>query len=100
MRGRSPIRTCVACRRTRPQVELLRIVRTPDGRVEPDPRRRRGGRGAYLCRREACLTECVRRARWPQAFRAPTVATSDGVARLRELLGEELGPIEKVEGGS
>ena len=88
MTGHAPIRTCLGCRRARPQAELLRIVRTPDGRVEPDPERRRRGRGAYLCRREECLTECVRRGRWPQAFRVPAVATPDVVAQLRELLSQ------------
>jgi hypothetical protein len=88
MTGHSPVRTCLGCRRARPQAELLRIVRTPDGGVEPDPARRSPGRGAYLCRREECLTECVRRGRWPQAFRAPAVATPEVVARLRGLLSQ------------
>ena len=88
MTGRMPIRTCLGCRRARPQAELLRIVRTPDGRVEPDPARRGRGRGAYLCRRVDCLTECVRRGRWPQAFRVPAVATPEVVARLQGLLSQ------------
>jgi predicted RNA-binding protein YlxR (DUF448 family) len=88
MRGRSPMRTCLGCRRSRPQAELLRIVRTSDGVLEADLRRRAGGRGAYLCRREACLSECVRRGRWPQAFRAPAAVTPEALARLRELVSE------------
>jgi predicted RNA-binding protein YlxR (DUF448 family) len=82
------MRTCLGCRRSRPQVELLRVVRTPAGVVEADLRRRAGGRGAYLCRREACLSECLRRGRWPQAFRVPAVATPEAVARLRQLVRE------------
>ena len=98
--GRSPMRTCVGCRRARPQAELLRIVRTPDGRVEPDPERRGRGRGAYLCRREACLSECVRRGRWPQAFRVPAVATPEAIARLRGLLSQGQVSPGMVERGS
>jgi hypothetical protein len=94
---RAPIRTCLGCRRPRPQAELLRIVRTPDGRLEADPRRRAGGRGAYLCRREACLSECVRRARWSHAFRVPAVVTPEGVARLRAALAGGSG---MAQGGS
>jgi predicted RNA-binding protein YlxR (DUF448 family) len=90
MRGRAPMRTCVGCRRARPQAELLRIVRTRDGGIEADPHRRAGGRGAYLCRREACLSECLRRGRWSQAFRVPALATPDTVARLRGLLSPEV----------
>ena len=99
-RARSPIRTCLGCRRARPQAELLRIVRTPDGRVEPDPERRGRGRGAYLCRREACLSECVRRGRWPQAFRVPAVATPEAIARLRGLLSQGQVSPGMVERGS
>ena len=43
-----PERSCVACRRRRPQAELLRLARTPEG-IVPDPRRRLPGRGAYVC---------------------------------------------------
>jgi predicted RNA-binding protein YlxR (DUF448 family) len=97
--ARAPLRTCVGCRRVRPQAELLRVVRTPDGRVEADPRRRAGGRGAYLCRTEACLAECLRRGRWPQAFRVPAAATPDGIARLRGLLSQEQEAPVTVQGG-
>jgi predicted RNA-binding protein YlxR (DUF448 family) len=100
MSPRSPIRTCLGCRRARPQAELLRVIRTPDGRIEPDPERRGRGRGAYLCRREACLSECARRGRWPQAFRVPTVATPEVVARLRELLSQGREAPGTVERGS
>jgi predicted RNA-binding protein YlxR (DUF448 family) len=98
MRARAPVRTCLGCRRARPQTELIRIVRTPDGRVEPDLARRGRGRGAYLCRREACLLQCVRRGSWPQAFRVPTVATAETVARLRGLVSQETA--EMVERGT
>lgn len=62
------------------------MVRSAEGAVEPDTGRRRGGRGAYLCRREGCLREALRRGRWAQAFRAPTVVTPDGVAGLQALM--------------
>jgi predicted RNA-binding protein YlxR (DUF448 family) len=83
------MRTCLGCRRSRPQTELLRIVRRPDGNAEPDLHRRAAGRGAYLCRRAACLSECLRRGRWPQAFRMPTVVTPEVVVKLRGLVSED-----------
>jgi hypothetical protein len=60
-------------------------VRTSGGLVQPDPGRAQGGRGAYLCREAACFAEAVRRNRWGQAFRAPSVlqpATIEEVGRL------------------
>jgi predicted RNA-binding protein YlxR (DUF448 family) len=51
--------------------------------VEPDPHRRRGGRGAYLCPQESCLSQAVRRARWAHAFRAPAALSPEGAARVR-----------------
>jgi predicted RNA-binding protein YlxR (DUF448 family) len=65
---------------------MLRLTRGAEGAVEPDPRRIRGGRGAYLCRRERCLREALRRGRWAQAFRAPTVVTPAGLAGLLALV--------------
>jgi predicted RNA-binding protein YlxR (DUF448 family) len=100
VRPRTPLRTCLGCRRVRPQAELLRLARTADGHVEPDPGRRAGGRGAYVCRREACVVACVRRGRWQQAFRAPAVATPEAIARLRGLLDEgREDALAAVEGG-
>ncbi len=49
-----PQRTCVACRRVRPQRELVRLVRTPGGEIEIDSARKKAGRGAYLCPEPAC----------------------------------------------
>jgi uncharacterized protein len=57
---KTPQRTCVACRTIGGKRGLLRIVRTPDGRVALDTRGRLPGRGAYLCREAACLTAAVK----------------------------------------
>lgn len=49
-----PMRTCVACRAKDAKRTFVRIVRTPEGRVEIDPTGKKNGRGAYLCTRFAC----------------------------------------------
>ncbi len=51
----------MACRASREQRELLRVVRTPAGEVTFDPTGRANGRGAYVCRDEACITTGTRR---------------------------------------
>jgi predicted RNA-binding protein YlxR (DUF448 family) len=58
---RIPTRSCVACRTSRPKRELLRVVRTPEARVAIDDTGRVAGRGAYVCRDEACITRAIER---------------------------------------
>jgi predicted RNA-binding protein YlxR (DUF448 family) len=88
----APLRTCVGCRRVRSQAALLRLVRTPEGFVEPDPDRRRAGRGAYVCPSEGCMNEAVRRGRWAQVFRAPAALAPPAIERLRALIQAEREP--------
>ena len=40
--------------------ELVRVLRTPDGDVKIDATGRANGRGAYLCRRRACLEKALK----------------------------------------
>lgn len=54
-----PQRMCAACREHDAKRGLYRIVRTPEGAVEPDPTGRRNGRGAYLCGRAACWEKAL-----------------------------------------
>lgn len=51
---RIPQRTCVGCRLVNPKRQLVRLVRTTDGRVQIDPTGKAAGRGAYLHERRAC----------------------------------------------
>jgi predicted RNA-binding protein YlxR (DUF448 family) len=51
---RVPARMCVSCRTSSEKRELIRIVQTPEGKVEVDETGKRPGRGAYLCRRQSC----------------------------------------------
>ena len=54
------MRMCVACREMKPKKELIRVVRTPEGEIVADETGRRNGRGAYLCRAEACFNKAVK----------------------------------------
>ena len=68
---RVPTRTCVACRTPRPKRDLVRIVRTPDGRVVLDETGRLAGRGAYVCRTASCLTIANTRSALSRALDTP-----------------------------
>jgi predicted RNA-binding protein YlxR (DUF448 family) len=71
MGRRTPSRTCVACRTTRPKADLVRIVRAPTGRVTLDPTGRAPGRGAYLCRDATCFEAAGRRHALEHALGVP-----------------------------
>ena len=43
-----PLRTCVITKEKLPKKELLRIVRTPEGKVEIDLNGKMNGHGAYI----------------------------------------------------
>jgi len=76
-----PMRTCVGCRRTTAKRELVRIVRTLEGRVEVDPTGKKPGRGAYICPNYQCWKEALRRDRLAKALRT-TIAPEDRQALL------------------
>ncbi|MBE6690780.1 MAG: YlxR family protein [Ruminococcaceae bacterium] len=50
-----PERQCLGCGEHRPKVELLRVVRSPEGVVSLDFTGKKSGRGAYICKKLACL---------------------------------------------
>lgn len=76
-----PQRTCVACRTASSKREFVRIVRTPEGRVEVDPSGKRAGRGAYICARQDCWTQATKGDRLANALRT-TVGQADRDALL------------------
>ncbi len=64
-----PLRTCVGCRSIRPKSELLRLVRTPEGNFEIDPKQRKPGRGAYICLKLECAARMKKRKALDRSFR-------------------------------
>ena len=50
-----PERHCVGCGNPFPKKELIRVVKTPEDRIELDMTGKKSGRGAYLCRNSECL---------------------------------------------
>lgn len=54
-----PMRQCLGCNEHKPKIELLRVVRSPEGEISLDFRGKKSGRGAYICRD----VKCLRRAR-------------------------------------
>lgn len=63
-----PERTCMACNKQVPKQELLRIVKSKDGKVELDLTGKKNGRGAYICKNEECLNKLIKSKRLEKVF--------------------------------
>lgn len=77
-----PLRRCIACREGKPKQDLIRIVRSPEGEVTADPTGKKNGRGAYICKSEACLTKAVKSKALERALK--TSIGEECMERLRE----------------
>ncbi|MGO1517995.1 MAG: YlxR family protein [Arthrobacter sp.] len=67
-----PQRTCVGCRESTDQDQLLRwVVEGTGSLVVPDPSRCKSGRGAWLHPAPVCAARAVKRRAFRRAFRAP-----------------------------
>ena len=84
MMKKVPMRLCVACREMKPKKELIRVVRTPEGEIVADETGRRNGRGAYLCRSEACLNKALKIRALDRALEQPL--TEAAVDALRQVI--------------
>ena len=84
MMKKVPMRMCVACREMKPKKELSRVVRTPEGDVVADETGRKNGRGAYLCRSEACLNKALKIRALDRALEQPL--TEAAVDALRQVI--------------
>ena len=73
-----PMRMCVACREMKPKKELIRVD------VVADETGRKNGRGAYLCRSEACLNKALKIRALDRALEQPL--TEAAVDALRQVI--------------
>ena len=72
-----PQRTCVACHQTDAKRQLVRLVRTPGGRVVIDPTGKVAGRGAYLCSSSTCWHTALKKNLLQRALKLDTVGEED-----------------------
>ncbi len=92
-----PMRMCVGCREMKEKRELIRVVRSPQGEVSIDPKGKKPGRGAYVCRSQSCLARAIKQ---KQLERQLEVQLTEEVAQfltdeLERLKNE---PPEEAEG--
>ena len=96
--ARTPVRTCVGCRRRGDRSDLVRVV-VVEGVLVPDPRARIAGRGAWLHPDPACLDLAVRRRALTRALRAEVSPDVTAVrAELERRQAERLPPSTPHDG--
>lgn len=88
-----PMRMCVGCREMKEKRALIRIVRTPEGRVELDSAGKRSGRGAYVCRQAECLRRAIKQKQLERQLEVTLTEEiiqylTDEMERVKDLPGE------------
>ncbi len=66
-----PMRMCVACRQMKPKIELIRVVKTPEGEIVASAASKLNGRGAYICRDKACIEKAQKTGALSRALETP-----------------------------
>ena len=83
-----PMRMCSGCGESKPKMELVRVVRSPEGEIRMDLTGKKPGRGAYLCR---CV-DCLKKAR--KSKRIDRSLETTVPAEVYDALEEELAALE------
>lgn len=65
-----PLRKCVLCNEMYQKNELIRVVRSSQGKVELDLTGKKSGRGAYVCKNPSCLLSAKKTRRLDRALNA------------------------------
>ena len=67
MEKKIPMRTCIACRTSKPKCELIRVVKFNE-EIKLDKTGKLNGRGAYVCNDEACILKLKKQKLLNRAF--------------------------------
>ena len=65
---KTPMRMCLGCGEMKPQKELIRVVKSPEGEISLDFKGKAAGRGAYICRSTDCLEKARKARRFERSF--------------------------------
>ena len=69
MNKKIPLRMCVVCKQMVAKSECIRVVKTPQGEFVPDATGKLNGRGAYVCKNNACIEKCIKTRALNKSFR-------------------------------
>lgn len=55
-----PMRQCIGCGEQKNKMDMMRVLKTPEGEFLLDITGKKNGRGAYLCRNKDCFHKAVK----------------------------------------
>lgn len=58
----------MGCNEAKEKKELIRIVKSKEGRIEVDLTGKKNGRGAYICKNGQCLDKVIKSKRLQRVF--------------------------------
>ena len=82
------MRMCLGCNEMKPKMELIRVVKSPEGEISLDFKGKAAGRGAYICRNAECLQKARKARRFEKSFSCK-IEESVYEVMLNELGSEE-----------
>lgn len=65
---KTPMRMCLGCNEMKPKLELIRVVKSPEGEISIDATGKKNGRGAYICHNFECLEKAIKSKRLDRTF--------------------------------
>lgn len=79
-------RTCLVSREVKPESDLIRFVRGPDGAIVPDLQARLPGRGVWVTARRRQIDEAVKRKLFGRGLKAEVTVPADLGRQTADLL--------------
>lgn len=80
-----PQRTCISCGTETDKRQLVRLVRSADGKVAIDLKGKANGRGAYLCYKAQCWEKALKKDKLEHALKGKIEASSFETLRIESL---------------
>lgn len=82
-----PMRMCLGCGEMFSKKDLIRAVKDKEGNISLDFTGKKAGRGAYLCKKQACFMQMRKTRRLERTF--ATAIPDEVYARMEEELSNE-----------
>ncbi len=67
--NKKPERRCIGCKNSFEKSRLIRISKTPDGKIIVDEKGKAEGRGAYICKNADCLLKAFKKNQLAYSFK-------------------------------